>query len=70
MVGHPCTRVSAQCGAMTGTCLSPSFAGVRASAIHSMMPYDIMRGELTRFRRGELDVLFNVEVSEGAMLQD
>lgn len=26
------------------------------------MPHDIMKGELVRFRRGELDVLFNVEV--------
>jgi NAD-dependent dihydropyrimidine dehydrogenase PreA subunit len=36
--------------------------GVRASAIHSLMPHDLVRAELTRFRRGDLDVLFNVEV--------
>lgn len=36
--------------------------GVRASAIHSLMPHDLVCAELTRFRKGDLDVLFNVEV--------
>lgn len=40
-------------------CVPP---GVRSSAVHSLMPYDVMKGELTRFRSGKLDVLFNVEV--------
>lgn len=26
------------------------------------MPYEVMKGELVRFRSGQLDVLFNVEV--------
>lgn len=37
-------------------------AGVFASAVHSLMPHDTMKQELARFRAGELDVLFNVEV--------
>lgn len=37
-------------------------AGVRASAIHSLMPHDLVRAEVSRFRSGDLDVLFNVEV--------
>lgn len=36
--------------------------GVRASAIHSLMPYDVLKSELARFRSGDLEVLFNVEV--------
>lgn len=41
-------------------------AGVRASVIHSMMPREVMREELARFRVGDLEVLFNVEVCVGS----
>lgn len=37
-------------------------AGVRASAIHSLMPHEMVKADLARFRSGELDVLFNCEV--------
>jgi hypothetical protein len=44
------------------TCDRLCAAGVRASAIHSLMPHAVVRAELSRFRNGDLDVLFNVEV--------
>lgn len=63
--------MSAALSTRNTVCVATSLhcAGVRASAIHSLMPHDIVKAELSRFRAGELDVLFNVEVwGQGVLL--